>query len=140
MLSFNFLKISQFPARKMKKAKILIADDEKDFCDLLKLNLESTGKFKVFTALDGKSCLKLVQKKHPNAIVLDIKMPDMDGFEVLKNLKQDQTAYEIPVIMLSALADQNCIEEACGWFAVDYLTKPARLKDIVNSLERALYF
>lgn len=124
----------------MKKPRILIVDDEKDFCHLLKRYLEGKGRFKVLTANDGKSCLKMVRKKHPEAIVLDIRMPGMDGLEVLRHLKEDQNLYNIPVIILSALADQNCMEEASGWFAVDYITKPALLSDIVNSIDRAIYF
>src|SRR5205807_6916457 len=83
--------------------KILAVDDEQHIVRLVQVNLERQG-YEVVTAFDGKEALEKVESEHPDLIVLDVMMPYMDGFEVLQNLKKNQNTREIPVIMLTAKA------------------------------------
>lgn len=120
----------------IRKKKILIIDDEEDFSHFLKLNLENTGRFKVFTALDGQSGVKATQRKKPDVVLLDIMMPGMDGFEVLEKIKGSVKTYEIPVIMLTALDNEECRSEARGSFAGEYLVKPVSLDRLISTIDR----
>ena len=81
--------------------KILLVDDEQAIVDLLGAMLAQNG-YEVVTALSGKSCLKKASENKPDLIILDVLMPDVDGFEVCKLLKEDETTKNIPVIMLTS--------------------------------------
>ncbi|HIE08638.1 MAG TPA: response regulator, partial [Armatimonadetes bacterium] len=76
--------------------KILVVDDEKHIVRLVQVNLERAG-YEVITAYDGDEALKKVKEERPDLIVLDVMMPKMDGFEVMKHLKADPTTRDIPV-------------------------------------------
>ena len=121
--------------------KILAVDDEKHIVRLVQVNLERAG-YLVVTAFDGVDALEKVKNERPDMIVCDVMMPRMDGFEVLRNLKADPVNREIPVIMLTAKAQDADVFK--GWQSgVDaYLTKPfnpmellAFVKRIFKSLE-----
>jgi DNA-binding response OmpR family regulator len=121
--------------------KILAVDDEKHIVRLVQVNLERAG-YQVVTAFDGVDALEKVKAEHPDMIVCDVMMPRMDGFEVLRNLKADAVTRDIPVIMLTAKAQDADVFK--GWQSgVDaYLTKPfnpmellAFVKRIFKSLE-----
>ncbi|NUQ71025.1 MAG: response regulator [Chthonomonadales bacterium] len=120
--------------------KILAVDDEKAIVRLVQVNLEREG-YEVVTAYDGREALEKVASERPDLIVLDVMMPYMDGFEVLQNLKKDPETRDIPVIMLTAKAqDQDVFR---GWQSgVDcYLTKPfnpMELKAFVKRVFRSL--
>jgi two-component system alkaline phosphatase synthesis response regulator PhoP len=122
---------------KLKK-KILVVDDEKDIVDILKYNLEKEHEFDVFTAYNGKEALSLVEN-NPDLILLDIMMPELNGFEVCKQLKQNPATAKIPVIFLTA--KENEIDEILGLElgADDYIHKPlsprkviARVKSVIR--------
>ncbi|MBU1726701.1 MAG: response regulator, partial [Candidatus Omnitrophica bacterium] len=83
--------------------KILIIDDEKDFCFFVSQNLELTGKYKVVVTNNSKDGLSAALRHKPDVILLDILMPGMNGFEVLAQLKGNQDTTTIPVIMLTAI-------------------------------------
>ncbi len=111
--------------------KILIIDDEKDFCFFLKKNLESAGNFDVTTCYDGKSGLKMVQEMRPDLILLDILMPEMDGTEVARILKEDPLTAPIPVVFLTAVIKEDEVgrkEFIGGW---RYVAKPVKIKELV---------
>ena len=120
----------------IRKKKILIIDDEEDFSHFLKMNLENTGRFKVFTAVDGATGVKITQRKKPDVVLLDIMMPGMDGFEVLEKIKGSVKTYEVPVIMLTALDNEECRSEARGAFAGEYMVKPVALDQLISTIER----
>jgi two-component system alkaline phosphatase synthesis response regulator PhoP len=120
------------------KKKILVVDDEKDIVDILKYNLEKEHEFEVLTAYNGKEALELVEN-HPDLILLDIMMPELNGFEVCKQLKQNPANAKIPVIFLTA--KENEIDEILGLElgADDYIHKPlsprkviARVKSVIR--------
>ncbi|MDD5513614.1 MAG: response regulator [Candidatus Omnitrophica bacterium] len=120
------------------KSKILIIDDEKDFCRLLKKNLELFGNFAVSMATSGKEGLKLAGKTIPDLILLDIMMPEMDGFKVLEKLKSDRKVSGIPVVMLTAKGDEVSKLRAAQLQSVKYLTKPVEIQDLMAILEKVL--
>lgn len=99
---------------------VLIIDDDPAMCNLLQRLLAREG-WQVVTAHSGEAGLRLAQQLRPNAITLDVMMPDMDGWAVLSALKSDPALAETPVIMLTIVDDQN-LGYALG--ASDYLTKP----------------
>lgn len=120
------------------KKKILVVDDEKDIVDILKYNLEKEHEFEILTAYNGKEALELVEN-HPDLILLDIMMPELNGFEVCKQLKQNPATAKIPVIFLTA--KENEIDEILGLElgADDYIHKPlsprkviARVKSVIR--------
>ncbi|MDQ3194240.1 MAG: response regulator transcription factor [Bacteroidota bacterium] len=123
---------------KMKK-KVLVVDDEKDIVDILKYNLERENEFEVYTAKDGKDALELIEHVTPDLILLDIMMPEVNGFEVCKQLKNNPETAKIPVIFLTA--KENEIDEILGLEigADDYISKPisprkvlARIKSVIR--------
>jgi two-component system alkaline phosphatase synthesis response regulator PhoP len=115
--------------------KILAVDDEKHIVRLIQVNLERAG-YEVVTAGDGKEALEKVKSENPDMIVLDVMMPYMDGFEVLRTLKADQATRDIPVIMLTAKAQDADVFR--GWQSgVDsYLTKPFNPMELLSFVER----
>ena len=96
----------------MANKKILAVDDEKHIVRLVQVNLERHG-YTVVTAFDGKEALEKVAAEKPDLIVLDVMMPYLDGFEVLKELKKDPDTRGIPVIMLTAKAQDADVFR--GW-------------------------
>ena len=115
--------------------KILAVDDERHIVRLVQVNLERNG-YEVVTAYDGKEALEKVESEHPDLIVLDVMMPYMDGFEVLQNLKRNQSTRDIPVIMLTAKAQDADVFR--GWQSgVDcYLTKPFNPMELIAFVKR----
>ena len=115
--------------------RILVCDDEKHIVRLVQINLEREG-YQVITAYDGKEGLSKAQSEKPDLIVLDVMMPYMDGFEVLRNLKKDPATRDIPVIMLTAKAQDADVFR--GWKeGVDtYLTKPFNPMELISFVKR----
>ncbi len=120
------------------KKKILVVDDEKDIVDILKYNLERENEFEVLTASNGKEALAHAAM-NPDVIILDIMMPEINGFEVCKQLKNNPATSNIPVIFLTA--KENEIDEILGLEigADDYISKPisprkvlARIKSVIR--------
>ena len=115
---------------------ILVVDDEKDILELLRYNLEKEG-YRVLTAQDGKEALKLV-KQSPELVVLDIMMPELDGWEVCKSLRRNPATSRIPIIFLTARDSE--VDEVVGLElgADDYITKPVKLRTFLARVRRAL--
>ena len=115
--------------------KILAVDDEKHILRLVQVNLERQG-FEVVTAGDGKEALEKVASEQPDLVVLDVMMPYMDGFEVLQTLRRNAATREIPVIMLTAKAQDADVFK--GWQSgVDlYLTKPFKPMALMSFVKR----
>src|SRR5206468_9982391 len=115
--------------------KILAVDDERHIVRLVEVNLQRAG-YEVVTAYDGREALEKVKSEKPDLVVLDVMMPYMDGFEVLKHLKADPSTAEIPVIMLTAKAQDADVFR--GWQSgVDcYLTKPFNPMELLTFVKR----
>ncbi|MDY0131807.1 MAG: response regulator [Desulforegulaceae bacterium] len=114
--------------------KVLIVDDEKDFVEMFSLRLQETGE-KVFTAYGGKECLDTLAVEDIDVVVLDIKMPEMDGIEVLREIKKRH-----PIVEVILLTGHGAIETAVTGMklgAYDYLLKPADAREMAQKLEGA---
>ncbi|MEZ0325495.1 MAG: response regulator transcription factor [Fimbriimonas sp.] len=118
-------------------AKILVCDDERHIVRLIQVNLERQG-YQVVTAFDGKEGLEKVRAEKPNLLVLDVMMPYMDGFEVLKNLRREPETEDLPVIMLTAKAQDKDVFEGYHYGADMYLTKPFNPMELVTFVKRIL--
>ncbi|MHB1048832.1 MAG: response regulator transcription factor [Bacteroidota bacterium] len=118
------------------KEKILIADDERDIRDFLKYNLEKEG-FAVQTAKNGTEAVALSKKK-PHLILLDVMMPEMDGFEVVRMLKKNASTASIPVIFLTAKSSE--VDEVVGLElgADDYIVKPVSIPKLIARVKSTL--
>ena len=114
--------------------RILIIDDEKTLCRMVKRVLEETGQYKVDMAHDGKSGLKRARKTKPDLILLDIRMPEMDGFEVLEELKSKRKTMSIPVVVLSIRTDDESKLKAARLYDDLYLTKPFDPEELKTKL------
>lgn len=115
--------------------KILVCDDERHIVRLIQVNLEKNG-YQVVTAYDGKEGLEKIRAEKPNLVVLDVMMPYMDGFEVLKSLRKDPDFMDLPVIMLTAKAQDKDVFEGYHYGADMYLTKPFNPIELVTFVKR----
>jgi two-component system alkaline phosphatase synthesis response regulator PhoP/two-component system response regulator VicR len=115
--------------------KILVVDDERHIVRLVQVNLERAG-YEILTAYDGVEALEKVKSESPDMVVLDVMMPRMDGFEVLKNLQADPSYQNIPVIMLTAKAQDADIFKGWASGVSSYLTKPFNPRELLVFVER----
>jgi two-component system alkaline phosphatase synthesis response regulator PhoP len=123
--------------------KVLIVEDERDILQLVKLYLEKEG-YRVSTAATGPDGLKAVKSERPDLLVLDLMLPDMDGLEVCKRLRAEPQTAALPIIMLTAKAEESDTVIGLELGADDYVTKPfspkalvARIKALLRRIERA---
>jgi DNA-binding response OmpR family regulator len=114
--------------------KILVVDDEDDILHFLELVLREKG-YEVTTASGGHEALTKAQLERPNLILLDIMMPQMDGWEVLKLLRVDEETADIPVAMLSARTEAKDRVQGLQEGAIDYICKPFALQDLLMKIE-----
>jgi len=115
--------------------KILVVDDEPHIVRLVQVNLEKAG-YIVSTASNGKEALEAVEKDQPGLVVLDVMMPEMDGLETLKRLKENSATSEIPVILLTAKAQDADVFEGWKSGADLYLTKPFNPGELLLFVQR----
>ena len=126
----------------MSKKTILLVDDEPDLIMMLKQNLEAAG-YNIEVAYNGVEAIKKVEANIPDAIVLDVMMPEKDGYAVCSELKNDEKYEDIPIIMLTAVSDhvsstQYSHAHGMDMEADDYLPKPASPEEVIESLESLL--
>jgi two-component system alkaline phosphatase synthesis response regulator PhoP len=117
--------------------KILVCDDERSIVRLIQVNLERQG-WEVVPAYDGKEGLEKIRSEKPDIVVLDVMMPYMDGFEVLKNLRRDPQTQNLPVVMLTAKAQDKDVFEGYHYGADIYLTKPFNPMELVTFIKRII--
>ena len=122
----------------MEVKKVLIIDDEKSFCNLVKMNLDLVGRFEVHIANNGKDGVKLAKKIQPDVILLDVIMPRQSGFKTLEVLKKDLKTISIPVIMLSALTDEKSVMRAGSMYSEHYVTKPISTEKLIEKIDWTL--
>ena len=115
------------------KKKILVVDDEDDILQFLELVLREKG-YDVVTAAGGQEALTRAQIEKPDLVLLDIMMPQMDGWEVLKLLRVDEETASIPVAMLSARTEAKDRVQGLQEGAVDYICKPFALQELLEKI------
>ena len=118
-----------------EKSRILVVDDEEALRTVLRSELISAG-YEVSTASDGDEAISTIQNKKFDLVLLDIKMPKVDGFEVLKFIKKSFPS--IRVIMLTGFADLKNAIESKKHGAEDFVSKPYDLVDLLTTIERVL--
>jgi CheY-like chemotaxis protein len=118
--------------------KILFIEDESALQKTFRNVLEKEG-YEMISALDGESGLRLAKSQKPDLILLDLILPRKDGFEVLKELKEDENTKEIPVIVLTNLEDIQSVEKAIELGATTYLVKAQyTLEEVIQKVKKAL--
>lgn len=120
-------------------AKILLIDDDPDFVMATRLVLEESG-YQVATALRGKEGLELARADKPDLIILDIIMPEQDGFMVCEQLKSDPNLADVPVMMLTSFAERHgetslAIVQGMLMEAEDYVDKPVKPRELLRRVE-----
>lgn len=121
----------------MSGEKILVVDDEEHIVELIKFNLETNG-FKVISAGDGNDALKLARREVPQLVLLDLMLPGMDGYDVCREIRRDQSISTMPVIMITAKGEE--LDKILGLElgADDYITKPFSVRELVARVKAVL--
>jgi DNA-binding response OmpR family regulator len=120
-----------------RKRTILIVDDEEDVLDLLQLVFETSG-FEVRRAATGKSAVSIAYEEPPDVVLLDVMMPEMDGWQVLRTLKGDERTRNVPVVMLSARAERRDKMIGLQEGAEGYIAKPFSPAEVVREVQSFL--
>ncbi len=121
----------------MEKKRILIVDDEKDFTEIVKFNLEKTGKYEVRTEDKGSNGIAAVRAFKPDLILLDILMPDMDGSDVAIQIKNDESVKDIPIVFLTGVITQKEVDsygEVISGYP--FIAKPVSVESLIDCIEK----
>ncbi len=116
---------------------VLVADDDPDILDLVRYRLERSG-YEVATARDGLEAVRLAGELAPSLAVLDVMMPSLNGFEVTRRLREDPATREIPVILLTARAQESDVQEGFAAGADDYIRKPFSPRELSARVQAVL--
>jgi len=119
------------------KYKVLAVDDEADVLKLVEMALQVEG-YKVIQATSGKEALELAKKEKPHVILLDIMMPEMDGMEVFKRLKNKVETAQIPVIMVTGVSEKENIKKLLDEGVQYYIIKPFDFTDLSSKIGIAI--
>ena len=120
-----------------KDFKILVVDDSTTNVVLLEAILDEKG-YQIETALNAKEARNIIERDKPDLILLDLLMPKISGFEFLEELRKDEETKNTPVIVVSALTDEENVERIMQLGAVDYVKKPIDLQYLVSRVESVL--
>lgn len=137
MRSKFFTKSIERRINKLKQDKILVVDDEEHIRELIKFNLEKSG-FQIVCAQDGMEALNKTKSELPQLILLDLMLPGIDGFEVCKTIKSDESIANIPIIFITAKGEE--IDKVLGLElgADDYITKPFSVRELSARVKAVL--
>lgn len=116
------------------RKKILVVDDEQDIREIIKISLEEDG-FEVLEAANGKIAIELAKKEKPDLITLDIMMPEINGLEAAKILKEDPNTRHIPIIILSVLSQEK---DKYVQGIANYISKPFKPDELVNTIKNVI--
>jgi DNA-binding response OmpR family regulator len=119
------------------RPRILVIEDEEDLAALVKVNLELAG-YEVETARDGAAGLTSIRDAAPDLVLLDVMMPVLDGWSVLRAVKEDPALLDVPVVMLTALSEERDIIRGHLQGAVQYVTKPFEMRRLLAAVEEGL--
>jgi DNA-binding response OmpR family regulator len=125
------------PAEAARAARILVVEDDPDLARIVELNLSHVG-YDVDLATDGRGGLERAREDDPDLVLLDVMMPLMDGWEVLRELKSDEATRDIPVVMLTALSEERDVIQGHLEGAVRYITKPFEMRELLDTVAEAL--
>ena len=119
----------------MSHRRILIVDDEQDIVETLRFSLEMEG-FQCLSSYDGTDGLKKAQEENPDLIILDIMLPKIDGYRICRLLKFDEKYRHIPIIMLTARAQEKDISTGKETGADEYVTKPFEMDTLIGLVKQ----
>ena len=122
---------------KMSNPKILLVDDEKDILELVGFNLEKEG-FEVHTAADGKSALDIARRIQPDLVLLDVMMPEMDGMETCREMREDPKLKNVMIAFLTARGEDYSQVAGFDAGADDYIQKPIKTRILVSRIKAML--
>jgi two-component system phosphate regulon response regulator PhoB len=123
--------------KNMSSKRILVVEDDEDIMELISHNLEREN-YSVTRAGSGEEAVRQVAAKPPEAILLDLMLPEMDGLEVCRRLKADRNWRHIPIVMVSAKGEESDVIAGLELGADDYITKPFRVKELVARVRAVL--
>lgn len=121
----------------MARKKVLVVDDEQYIVELIQFNLENSG-FNVVASDNGEDAIEMAQEEMPDAIILDLMLPGMDGFEVCKQIRMEEKTRKIPIIMLTAKGEETDKVLGLELGADDYLTKPFSVRELIARIKAVL--
>jgi len=121
----------------MKKKKVLVADDKATSRELVRTVLEKAG-YEVCEAANGADAVRTARETRPDLIILDLHMPELDGFAAMKALRREEAFTKLPIVALTASAMQGDRERAMAVGFTGYITKPIRLGDLRSEVARLL--
>src|SRR5215471_16106363 len=124
-------------AEETRVRSIIIVEDDEDIADSIRFNLEREG-FRVRIAVTGEDALNVILSGPPNPILLDLNLPGMNGFEICRRLKAESATAKIPIVMLTARADETDKVLGLNMGADDYVTKPFSMRELVARINAAL--
>ncbi len=134
----NFLNILKLKFMSENKKNILLAEDDRFISKAYKAGLEKAG-FEVIPAYDGVEALKKIKEKEPDLVLLDIVMPEKNGFEVLEEMKMNKGMKNIPVVIISNLGQESDIKKGKELGVLDYLVKTDHsMKEVVEKVKYCL--
>jgi CheY-like chemotaxis protein len=118
-----------------ERSRILIIDDEEDFCEFVKWSLEQTGRFEVLISTDGPSGIALAQIEEPELILLDMRMPQMNGAEVADHLLHNDGTRDIPIAFITGLLLKEEVSERSGYIhGFPFITKPLTKEELIQQV------
>lgn len=129
----NFWRMCRRIIHAWKKKSILLIEDEAEFREALRLRLETNG-YNILEADNGVDGLALAQDRNPDLVLLDVRLPRLDGFQVAHSLKGDTQRKKIPVLILSALSQKKDIEMGLAMGADVYMTKPFQPYELLRTI------
>jgi len=121
----------------MDKKRVLVVDDDADIAKMLKIRIEAEG-YEFMSAMDGKEMLEALNIKKPDVILLDIMLPGMDGYSVLREMRKNERYFDIPVIILSAKEKKKVGDLFMLEKAVFFIEKPFDIKDLLEKIRIAM--
>jgi CheY-like chemotaxis protein len=121
----------------MSKGRILIVEDNMDTYELMHFILELNG-YETFLAMDGRDGVNAARKQRPDLILMDLSMPEMDGWEATQRIKDDPITSSIPLIAVTARATPGDRARALKAGCDEYITKPMDLSELISMVNRAL--
>ena len=117
--------------------RIVLAEDEPQIARLVEFKLKKEG-YQIVWKENGEEALKAIKADRPDLILLDVMMPVMDGYEVLRRVKEDENLKSIPVVMLTARAQERDVVKGIDLGAEDYITKPFHPAELLARVKRIL--
>ncbi len=118
--------------------KVLLAEDDEDIQKVAQISLQFRGGWEVELAANGEECLAQAVQNRPDVILLDCMMPQMDGYEACRRLKQDPSLRDIPVIFLTAKSQEREVKKGLALGAVGYLIKPFNPMTLAEEIKQIL--